>query len=474
MKTDWDYRSCTEYIEGIVRFTKEKSAGSLKRILRHFGDPQDRFAYIHVAGTNGKGSVCAYIDSMLRKGGVHTGLFTSPHLIETTERMKVDGKDIPREEFTRIFCQLYDFVDQAVKDERSGIIHPTYFEWLYIMAVIWFAEKKVSYGIMETGLGGRLDATNVIDHRAICVITSISYDHMAILGNTLSQIAFEKAGIIKEGVPLICDGSEREALEVTAARAEDLHSPFTVVFPAECAEETDTCYPGSTRTAVVKKILNKGKNIDFYLKEMYHDRDNIGEEAVHIELNTGAGYQAVNSSLAFLAVRELMRRRKDLQGLDREKLLEGLRDAHWPGRLDQAADGLIVDGAHNVGGARQLCASLNSIYQGKKDITLVFAVASDKDHGGMARELSKICGLKSLIITQIEGSRRTSIETVAHDFAGYLPQEVRVQALYPASRALDAGRRQAGPDGLLVCAGSLYLAGSILKDLRDQAEDPHR
>lgn len=252
-----NYAEAEEYINQIPRFSKVKSEENVDEILALFGHPEKKFAYIHVAGTNGKGSVCAFLDSMLRMAGKKTGLFTSPHLITTTERMKINGQNISEEAFTEIFEELLHVVKVR---EKAGHLHPTYFEWLYLMAMLWFGRQGIEYGIIETGLGGRLDATNHIAQPVLTIITSISYDHMEILGSTLTEIAGEKAGILKSGVPVICDGSEPEAMAVIRKRAAILHCPLKVIEPEQ-----------------VKILLNRGKNIDFLLQDRYELQDSCAD-----------------------------------------------------------------------------------------------------------------------------------------------------------------------------------------------------
>lgn len=471
----WDFQGASDYIENIVRFTKKKSEGSLRRILEHFGNPQRQFRYVHVAGTNGKGSVCAYIDGMLQGAGMHTGLFTSPHLVSVTERMRVDGRQISREEFTEIFSELYDFVQgQTGEPEReSGILHPTYFEWLYIMAMIWFDRQKIEYGVIETGLGGRLDATNVAENPAVTVITSISYDHMAILGDTLTEIAHEKAGIIKSGVPLVCDGSEPEALKVVVRRAKEMKSPISIVFPKEQTGTLHKFEYSEGHFYLVKKLLNKGKKIDFCLEEMYHEEDNTFTENCNIVLDTGARYQAMNSSLALLAVCCLREQDERLAGVPESVLLRQLRHTRWPGRMDEVMPGVIVDGAHNRGGASSLRDSYNAMYPDRR-LCLVFAVASDKQHRQMAGVLSSLSGLEYVIITQIRGVRATDTALVAQEFRRYLPGDAQICEVRSEDLALDkalqwkaSGGGTKEPERIVLCAGSLYLAGDLLRRLRE-------
>ena len=463
------YTEAEAYINDIPKFSKLKDADGCREILAAFGDPQNSFHYIHVAGTNGKGSVCAFLDSMLRRAGKRTGLFTSPHLITTAERMKVDGRDISREDFVRIFDRLMTVVRTRMAGGRP---HPTYFEFLYLMAMIWFGEQGIEYGVIETGLGGRLDATNVIAHPVLTIITSISYDHMEILGHTIPEIAAEKAGIIKEGVPVICDGSDDEALAVIRQQAAAKKAPCRVVFPGH-----------------LKKLLNDGKKVDFYIEDMYNE--GYGRR-IRVSLNTAAEYQMMNSALALTAMRYL------LPEAGEDLLLEGLAAMHWPGRLEEVLPGIYVDGAHNPGGIRSLTRSLLAGFADRR-IYLIFAVASDKDYGEMIRELMTFPGFAGVIVTRIRGSRGTDLDPVAGHFARAIGrrQEAAGEACTGTAAGIAGGAYTAAPEGtagtehtprvltvadigeairlgrqlarqeqaLLLCAGSLYLAGDVLAAL---------
>ena len=194
------YQQAVEYILDIPRFTAKNDLGNTKAFLELLGNPQQRLKVIHVAGTNGKGSVCAYVDAMLRAQGKRTGLFTSPHLVRMNERIVIDGQQISDAEFTETFEEVKEKVGEM---ERKGLSHPTFFEFIFGMAMAAFAKAGVEYAVLETGLGGRLDATNVVEHPVCCVITSIGRDHMQWLGNTIEEIAAEKSGIIKAHVPVI-------------------------------------------------------------------------------------------------------------------------------------------------------------------------------------------------------------------------------------------------------------------------------
>ena len=434
-----NYAEAEEYINQIPRFSKVKSEENVDEILALFGHPEKKFAYIHVAGTNGKGSVCAFLDSMLRMAGKKTGLFTSPHLITTTERMKINGQNISEEAFTEIFEELLHVVKVR---EKAGHLHPTYFEWLYLMAMLWFGRQGIEYGIIETGLGGRLDVTNHITQPVLTIITSISYDHMEILGSTLTEIAGEKAGILKSGVPVICDGSEPEAMAVIRKRAAILHCPLKVIEPEQ-----------------VKILLNRGKNIDFLLQDRYDNK------SYRIHVQTEAVYQTMNGSLAWMAVKELQKQDSELQQTEDGVFLEGMAHMHWPGRLEELLPGVYVDGAHNVGGIRKLRESIAASFAGRP-VWLLFAVASDKDYGEMIRILCTIPELKGVTVTEIENYRRTDLETVASIFRknwhGYVGHS------YNINEAITTSEQQAAkyPNAVLICAGSLYLAGSVIEALQ--------
>ena len=198
-----NYKEIVDYIEEIPKFTSKNPLEHTKNLLARLGNPQNDRKVIHVAGTNGKGSVCAYLDSMLRTGGYHVGLFTSPHLVKINERFKIDGVMVSDEQFVKAFEKVRTIIKEAQAD---GLDHPSYFETLFLMCMVIFQEAQVEYVVLETGLGGRLDATNTVDKPLACIITSISKDHVEYLGDTITQIAGEKAGIIKPGVPVIYDG----------------------------------------------------------------------------------------------------------------------------------------------------------------------------------------------------------------------------------------------------------------------------
>ena len=210
-----NYEEAVAYIEETPKFTTKNKLEHTKECLRRLGNPQKQFQVVHVAGTNGKGSTCAFLTSVFREAGYSCGLFTSPHLVVINERFQINEKNIDNDTFLRAFEKVKKLADELVAE---GSYHPTYFEFLFLMGMVIFADANVDYVILETGLGGRLDATTAVEEPSACVITSISFDHMQYLGNTIEAIAGEKAGIIVPGVPVIYDGNNPAAAGVIRAR----------------------------------------------------------------------------------------------------------------------------------------------------------------------------------------------------------------------------------------------------------------
>ena len=245
-----NYEEAVAYIDETPKFTKKNSLDHTKECLRRLGNPQDKFKVIHVAGTNGKGSTCAFLTSVLREAGYSCGLFTSPHLVEINERFQINEVNIDNDTFLKAFEKVKVLADELVAE---GSYHPTYFEMLFLMGMVIFAEAGVDYVTLETGLGGRMDATTAVENPVACVITSISLDHMQYLGDTVAKIAGEKAGIIVPGVPVIYDGNDPDAAEVIRARAEELGSPAYEV------KRSDT-----------EVLRNTSAGIDFAFRNEYY------------------------------------------------------------------------------------------------------------------------------------------------------------------------------------------------------------
>ena len=251
------YEQAVAYIDETPKFTTKNSLEHTRECLRRLGNPQEHFRVIHVAGTNGKGSTCAFLTSVLREAGYSCGLFTSPHLVEINERFQINEVNIDNETFLAAFEKVKALAEELTAE---GNYHPTYFEMLFLMGMVIFAEKGVDFVTLETGLGGRLDATTAIENPVACVITSISLDHMQYLGNTVEEIAAEKAGIIVPDVPVIYDANDERAAAVIRKYAEEKNSPAYPV-RAQQAEITgndrqgiDFCLTGETYGKMVFHI----------------------------------------------------------------------------------------------------------------------------------------------------------------------------------------------------------------------------
>ena len=378
---------------------------------------------IHIAGTNGKGSVSAYIDSILRQAGYTTALFTSPHLVKINERFRINFKECSDEELILAWCQVKSFME---KGEKQGLQPLTFFEILFLMGMIIFSQKEIDYCILETGLGGRLDAT-VLSDPVLSIITSISYDHMEILGDTIEKIAAEKAGIIKNGIPVVAVDEENGAFPVIERTAKEKKSP---VYGLKSQDLT-----------ILKKYENK---IDFSINSRYYKISNL-------KVKSYASYQVQNAALAAFAAHVL------LPDLAENVIRNGILEMFWAGRMEEIAENVYVDGAHNPGAVRQI---YNSLADSDKEWLLLFAVCSDKDYTEMIRILGKI-PWKRIYITKIDSARGADTAAVRQCFeeAAGCP----ICEFESAGEAFKAALRDRGDEKEenLLCLGSLYLVGEI-------------
>ena len=431
------YQEACEAIEKIGRFSVKNSNEHTRRALSYLGRPDKKFPSIHIAGTNGKGSVCSYLSMCMRKSGRRTALFISPHLVRINERMSVDGENISDEEFVSV----YEETESACRRmEEENLPHPSYFEFLFLMAMVFFARKQVDIAVIETGLGGRLDATNALESPVLAVITSISFDHMQYLGNTISAIAGEKAGIIGEGVPCVYDAADAEAARVISERAREMKSPARALRPDDY--RTFAYRPGS---------------IDFCTSFRYDGAD-------HFTVRSEAPYQVQNAALSVLALKAL----RDLypgryDDLTADLVGDALLETYWPARMEQIRPKVYLDGAHNEDGIARFLEAAGHISSGRPAV-LVFAVVSDKDYGDMIGEIARSGIFSHIIITRINGSRQTDTDTLASLFSEDGASDMEV--VPDVGRAYRRGRNLQGSGYLFIC-GSLYLAGEIEEIIHD-------
>ena len=421
-----NYTEAVDYIETIPKFTVKHPPEHTRELLSRLGNPQEGIKIIHVAGTNGKGSVCAYLNAMLLAGGKKTGLFTSPHLVRINERFQINGEDVSDEQFLDAFLK----VEKAAKEyEAEGEGHPSYFETLFLMGMLIFKEAGVEYLVMKTGLGGRLDATNVVEKPLACIITSISRDHTEYLGDTLEAIAGEKAGIIKAGVPVIYDASQPGPASVIAAKAKEMGSPAWPMEPSFYEMKTQSregitftfAYPGGEKAELVIPYVAK--------------------------------YQMMNASLAFYMMHIL----QDVHDIPKNVLAEGLSKIKWPCRMEMAAPGVIIDGAHNEDGIAQF-VSTAGYFAKENEITILFTAVADKHYHEMIGEICEGIHPSHVVATQIDGSRVVPAEVLAEDFRKAGCTDVCAEPEIGAAYEKALGKKGSG---MLFCVGSLYLAGEL-------------
>ncbi len=428
----YSYEEAVEYIGEIPRFTKKHTLEHTKEFLRRLGNPAFDRKIIHVAGTNGKGSVCAYLQALLTAEGKNVGFFTSPHLVSVNERIRRNNVPIDDKAFLTVFTEVLAVVRQM---EEEGLEHPSYFEFLFGMGMKAFAGMDAEYIILETGLGGRLDATNSVERPYLTLITSISLDHTEILGGTIREIAGEKAGIIKPQVPVFYDGSSKEASEVIRSAALEKGAP--------CREISKNAFE-------IQEVTRK--YIAFSRANAY-DKD-----VIDIRIPICGCYQAMNAEIALEAAEYLLREEE----VHTERWQRALSSLHWEGRMEEAAPHLIIDGAHNPGAIEAFVDSMKALGADKGEgPVLLFAAVSDKKYEQMIAYLCAHLNARAYVATEVEDARRVPAAELARVFRKYTAGKGCCEAdLRDALRAAEAER---GEDGDIYCLGSLYLAGMIKK-----------
>lgn len=430
LKAKWwiklNYTEAVEYILNVPKFTTKNKPENTVELLKRLGHPECGMKVIHVAGTNGKGSVCAFLSEMLTLAGKKTALFTSPHLVRINERFQINNVPISDELFLESYQKVQAAIDGMVKD---GLPHATYFELLYAVAMVAFQKEKAEYVVLETGLGGRLDATNTIEHPIATVITSISLDHTEILGDTIEKIAGEKAGIIKEGVPVIYDGRNEEAEKVIKKRAKELHAPAFAL-----------------KEEMYEILGNTDKSIDFCLNCGYYEHAKVTAPYL-------APYQVVNSSLALLAMDVI----DPKQEISQDLRIRAIKETKWQGRMETVLPGVIVDGAHNADGIAQFVKTVQSV-QERYRIVLLFSAVVEKNYEEMIHTICSQTTPSAVVVTEIKGDRIVPAGELSEVFAKYTDAQIVTEPDIEKAFERACTLRQ---DGLLFCAGSLYLVGEI-------------
>ena len=440
------WEEAVEHINSVSRYGNRPGAECTKALLARLGNPERELKIIHIAGTNGKGSVCMYIAGMLRSLGLNTGVFTSPHLIRENERIRFNDELISDEDFTDCFEKVHRAELELLKEGFGQI---SYFDFFVGIAMLYYAMKKPDVVILETGLGGRLDSTNAVESPVMTVITSISLDHVAILGDTVEKIAAEKAGIIKHGAPLVYVAGQ-EYSHVIEEKAEAMGIKAAGVEKSQCE---------------IHEIGSK--HIDFSLDSIYY-KDNV------FRLATPAVYQVMNAALAMTAVQMLVESRCfdriAYDSMDRQNCIDrirrGLESVTWEGRMEQVCEGFYIDGAHNPDG---IAALLDTAAAMKKNTrgryVLMFSAVNDKDYSSMIKEICDSNIFDEYVITQIEGARCLDVSKIADTFRRYTDGHVNEEP--DVGQAVKKSVECFGGNATVICAGSLYLAGEVRKVMLD-------
>ncbi|WP_373598942.1 bifunctional folylpolyglutamate synthase/dihydrofolate synthase [Paraclostridium bifermentans] len=429
-----NYNEALNYIHESHKFGVRLGLDNIKKLLELLGNPQENLKIIHVAGTNGKGSTCSFISSILKESGYKVGLYTSPFLETFTERIRVDGENIPEEEVAKIVALIKEKIEIMVKD---GYSYPTEFEIVTAMAFYYYNQKEVDFVALEVGLGGRYDATNVIDKPLASVITSISLDHTGILGDTLAKIAFEKGGIIKEGCPTIVYPQNKEAENVIKNICDEVKSTYI-----ECN---------------FKDINIKESNINF----QKYDCIIGGKEYKDLEIKLIGDHQVNNSVLALNVINYI--NSKENLNINEESIRHGLKETKWPGRIEKIKEEpmVIIDGAHNEEGATSLANSIDKYFEDKNKI-LVIGMLEDKDISSVLDLL--IPRFNKVITTTPDNPRSIDANKLTEKIEKY---NVEVECKSKIEDAVRGALKVASKNDVIICAGSLYMIGNIRTIVRD-------
>jgi len=415
--TQKEYDDCLEEMFGLGRFGIILGLSTIRSILKGLGNPQDTYRTIHVAGTNGKGSIASSLASILQRSGHRVGLYTSPHLVRFNERILVDGSPISNDDVVRSY--------RKVQTVHAGDRNPTFFEYTTAMALYEFGKQNVDWAVIETGMGGRLDATNVLTPE-LSIITNISLEHRMYLGNTIAEIAGEKAGIIKRRVPVVTGVRQRSAVSVVAEKAQSLSAPLYRLGQA------------------FRVRRSKDGTFTYY-----------GMESIWRKVRTGllGNYQIDNAALV-LAACEILNRKRHIQ-LEPDAVREGLESNRWPGRLEMVSSSplVILDGAHNFIAARNLARFITENLKDRR-VTLVVGMLDDKPYRSMLKSLLAACD--RVILTQATINRSLPIDVLKPIASEIVPDVSLVADVGDAVvHALDTSK----PDDAVVVAGSLYVVG---------------
>lgn len=423
-----NYNEALEYIHGTYRFGRKLGLDNITKLLELLGDPHKDLKVIHVAGTNGKGSTSSFISSILVNGGYKVGLYTSPYLETFTERIRIDGENIKEQELGRVTSVVKEKVDEMID---MGYNHPTEFEVVTAIALYYYKEQNVDFVVLEVGMGGRFDATNVVENPLACVITPVSMDHTDYLGDTLGKIAYEKAGIIKE-------------------------NSFVIMYPQE--EEADNTIKGVVNEKNANLIIADIKSkevLETSIKGQVFNLSLGNENYDNLEIQL-IGEHQVNNSIVALNVVKLLVDKYDIK-ISKDAIYKGLKETKWAGRIELLMEKplLIIDGAHNEDGAISLANAIDKYFSDKK-VTFVLGMLKDKDIDSVLNVLIPKC--TKVITTKPDSDRALEAYELKEKITKIEVDSIAVEDIKEAVKlAIDTWKE----DEVIIFAGSLYMIGEV-------------
>lgn len=432
------YDEALDFLVGLTKFGFNFGLQRIEYLLRLLGDPHLKLRVVHVGGTNGKGSTAMMTASVLEAAGYRVGLFTSPHLDSYTERYLINRVPIGEPDLAELISRVRPHLEQMVRD---GHEHPTEFEVCTAIAFLYFAEEQVDFLVLEVGLGGAIDSTNVIPTPLAAVITNVAFDHMNYLGNTIKEIATVKAGIIKQGGHAVTAATEPDALEVIGARCREVCATLLRV-GVDLAYELIESTPSGT---------------SFNLRSPWGDYP-----AQRVPL--AGQYQAINAATA-LGVIEVLRQHQGVQ-ITADQIRVGLAAARWPARLELLSErpAVLVDVTHNHDGSRKLREALQGVYHYRR-LILVLGMLGDKEREKVVGELAPLASV--VVITRPNSPRAGDWELLATEARRYVDHVLQVEEI---TAAVDAALKEAGCEDLVCVTGSFYMVAEARAYLRSKLQ----
>lgn len=425
-----NYQEAMDYIQGLEAKGSILGLERIRGLLKALGEPQEKLKVIHVAGTNGKGSVCAILSQVLEAAGYQVGRYISPTLLDYRERIQINHQWISKEETADYLTRLSLACEALV---AQGMEHPTAFEIETAMAFLFFQDKHCDYLVLEVGMGGRMDSTNVCTKPLVSVITSISLDHLGILGNSLEEIAYEKAGIIKAGCPVVTAPQKPEVFQVIKKVCQTLEASLSVA-----------------RTLEVSQADLRGQNLE-------------SEDYPHLRLSLPGAFQPENAGVVLTVLSVLRKMSQDLdKALQETVIRQGFSEVSWPGRFEIIHDHplIIADGAHNPDAAAALAASIKSCLQGR-ELIYMMGVFADKDYVEILKQMASHS--QHIITYTPSNARGLDSQQLALAAKAFYPQ---VEACDTLELALERALKAAGSDKVIISFGSLSTVGSLHQQLK--------